>query len=104
MTDYQESQKVLSPLNSGPSICVDFQISSKLKPLQLLLKTVVTIKFTTLRNYGLIDDRCQYCQVSNLTGVKNPKKTIVTIEFTTLTLCRVQNFIKIEVFSSETMT
>ena len=76
MTDYQESQKILSPLNSGPSICVDFQISSKLKPLQLLLKTVVTIKFTTLRNYGLIDDRCQYCQVSNLTGIKNHKKLL----------------------------
>ena len=59
----QESQKNLSPLNSGPSICVELQISSKLKLLQLLLKTIVTIEFITLRNYGLKDDRCQYWQV-----------------------------------------
>ena len=40
------------------------QISSKLKLLQLLLKTIVTIEFITLCNYGLKDkgvniDRCQ---------------------------------------------
>ena len=39
---------------------VEFQISSKLKLLQLLLKTIVTIEFTNLPNYGLKDDRCQY--------------------------------------------
>ena len=39
---------------------VEFQISSKLKLLQLLLKTIVTIEFTNLHNYGLKDDRCQY--------------------------------------------
>ena len=72
----QESQKILSPLNSGPSICVEFQISSKLKLLQLLLKTIVTIEFTTLHNYGLKDDRCQYWQMSNLTGVENHKKLL----------------------------
>ena len=49
----QESQNFLSPLNSGPLISVEFQISSKVKLLQLLLKTIVTIEFTTLRNYGL---------------------------------------------------
>ena len=52
------------------------QISSKLKLLQPLLKTIVTIEFTTLRNYGLKDDRCQYWQVSNLTGVENHKKLL----------------------------
>ena len=56
----QESQKNLSPLNSGPSIYVDFQVSSKLRRMQLLLKTIVTIEFTTLHNYGLEDHRCQY--------------------------------------------
>ena len=56
----QESQKNLSPLNSGPSIYVDFQISSKLRCMQLLLKTIVTIEFTTCHNYGLEDHRCQY--------------------------------------------
>ena len=57
---HQESQKNLSSLISGLSICVEFQISSKLKLLQLLLKTIVTIEFTNLPNYGLKDDRCQY--------------------------------------------
>ena len=72
----QESQIILSPMNSGPWICVEFQISSKLKLLQLLFKTIVTIEFTTLRNYGLKDDRCQYRQESNLTGVENHKKQL----------------------------
>ena len=39
-------------------------------------------------------DRCQIWQVSRI-----KKKTIATIEFTTLTLCRVGNFIEIEVFA-----
>ena len=39
---------------------VEFQISSKLKLFQLLLKTIVTIEFTNLHNFGLNDDRCQY--------------------------------------------
>ena len=69
----QESQKVLSPLNSRFSICVEFQISSKLKLLQLLLKTIVSIEFTTICNYGLRDDRCQCCQVSKNEGVENHK-------------------------------
>ena len=30
---HQESQTIMSPLNSGPSICVEFQISSKLETL-----------------------------------------------------------------------
>ena len=53
----QESLKILLPLNSGPLICVEFQISSKLKLLQLLFKTMA-----------------RYWQVSNLTGVENHKK------------------------------
>ena len=70
----QELHEILSPLNSGSLICVEFQISSKLKLLQLLLKTIVTIEFTFLRSYSLKDDRCQYWQVSNLTGIENHKK------------------------------
>ena len=77
----QESLKILLPLNSGPLICVEFQISSKLKLLQLV------------QNYGQV-----------LAGVKfdrrrESQKTIFTIEFTTLTLFRVRNCIKIEAFA-----
>ena len=72
----RESQNILSRLNSGTSICVEFQISSKLKLLQLLLKTIVTFEFTTLRNYGLKYDTWQYWQVSNLTGIENHKKLL----------------------------
>ena len=44
--------------------------------LQLLLKTIVSSEFTNLGNYGLKDDRCQYWQVSNLTGIENHKKLL----------------------------
>ena len=72
----QESQKNLSPLNSGPSIYVNFQVSSKLRRMQLLLKTIVTIEFTNLNNYGLEDHRCQYWEVSNFRGVENHEKLL----------------------------
>ena len=72
----QESRKNLSPLNSGPSICAEFQISSKMKLLQPLLRTIITIEFSTLCNYDLKDDRCQYWQVPNLTGLENYKKLL----------------------------
>ena len=72
----QKSQNILSQLNSGSSICVEFQISSKLKLLQLLLKTIITIEFTILNNYGLKDDRCQYWKVPNLTSEENHKKQL----------------------------
>ena len=73
---HRESQKNLSSLISGLSICVEFQISPKLKLSQLLLKIIVTFEFTTLHNYGLKYDTCQYWQVSNLTGVENYKKLL----------------------------
>ena len=94
---HQESQKNWSLLISGLSICVEFQISSKLKILQLLLKIIVTIEFTNLRNYGLKDDSANIDKCQIWQGWES-QKTIVTIEFTTLILCRVQNFIKIEAF------
>ena len=58
---------------------VEFQISSKVKLLQLLLKAIVTIEFSTLQNYGLKDDRYQYWQVSNLTAVENHKKLLLLL-------------------------
>ena len=75
----QESQKILPPLNSGPSMFVEFQISSKVKLLQLLLKAIVTIEFSTLQNYGLRDDRYQYWQVPNLIAVENHKKLLLLL-------------------------
>ena len=40
LTGIKNYKQILSPLNSGPSIYVEFQISSKLNLLQLLLKTM----------------------------------------------------------------
>ena len=76
LTGFKNHKKKLSSLNSGPSIFVEFQISSKLKLLQLLLKTIATNEFTTVRNYCLKDGRCQYWQVPNLSGVENHKKLL----------------------------
>ena len=50
-------KKLLSPLNSPPSICEDYKISSKLKHLLFFVQ-----------NYGLKEDRCQHWQVSKITG------------------------------------
>ena len=86
LTGIKNYKKFLSPLNSGPSIYVEFQISSKLKLFQLLFKAMAW-KMT-----GANIDSCEIWQASKIT------KTIVTIEFTTLDLCRVRNFIKIEAF------
>ena len=83
----QKLQKYLSPLYSGSLIYV---VSNFIKTEALA---------TFVQNYGLKDDRYQYWQLSNLTGIKNRKKTIATIEFTTLNFCKVRNVIKIEAFA-----
>ena len=81
MTGVKNHKKLLLTLNSPPSVCAKYKISSKLKDLSFLVQ-----------NSGLKDDSYQYRQVQKL------QKTIVTIEFTGLDLCRVRNFIKIEAF------
>ena len=58
-------KKLLSLLNLQPSLCVEFEISSKLKHLLLFLQ-----------NYGLTDGRCQHWQLSILAGIKNYKKLL----------------------------
>ena len=92
LTGIENHKKLLSLLNSPPSLCVEYKISSRLKRLPFFVQN--------FQNYGLTDDRCIYWQVSILTDVKNYKKTIVTIEFTALDLCRVQNFFKIDAFAT----
>ena len=52
----QESQKLLSLLNSPASLCVEYEISLKLKHLLFFIQ-----------NYGLKDDRCKHWQVSRIT-------------------------------------
>ena len=91
LTGVENHKKLLSLLNSPPSPCVKYKISSELKHLPFFVQN--------FKNYGLTDDRCIYWQVWILTGVKNYKKTIVTIDFTALDLCRVRNFIRIEAFA-----
>ena len=61
----ENHEKLLSLLNSPPSLCVEFEISSKLKHLLLFLQ-----------NYGLTDGRCQHWQVPKLTGIKNYRKLL----------------------------
>ena len=65
LTGFENHRKLLSLLNSPPWICVEYEISSKLKHLPFFVQ-----------NYGLKDDRCQYWQVSKLTGVKNYKNLL----------------------------
>ena len=91
LTGVENHKKLLSLLNSPPSPCVKYKISSELKHLPFFVQN--------FKNYGLTDDTCMYWQVWILTGVKNYKKTIVTIDFTVLDLCRVRNFIRIEAFA-----
>ena len=81
LTGVKNHKKLLLILNSPPSVCAKYKISSKLKDLSFLVQ-----------NSGLKDDRYQYRQVPKL------QKTIVTIEFIGLDLCRVRNFIKIKAF------
>ena len=56
LTGVKNYKKLLSPLNSPPSICAEYKISSKLKHLLLFIQ-----------NYGLKDDTCQHWQVSRIT-------------------------------------
>ena len=65
LTGFENCKKLLSLLNSPPSLCVEFEISSKLKHLQFFAQ-----------NYGLKDERYQHWQVSILTGVKNYKNLL----------------------------
>ena len=59
------TKKLLSLLNSPPSLCAEYKVSSKLEHLLFFVQ-----------NYGLTDDRCQQLQVSILTAVKNYKKIL----------------------------
>ena len=52
----ENHERLLSLLNSSPSHCVEFEISSKLKHLSFFVQ-----------NYGLKDNRYQYWQVSRIT-------------------------------------
>ena len=65
LTGIKNHKKLLSLLNSTSSICVEYEISSKLKHLPFFVQ-----------NYGLKDDRCQHWQVSILRGVKNYKNLL----------------------------
>ena len=56
-------KKLLSPLNSPCSICAKYKIESKLEDLPFLVQ-----------NCDKKGHRCQYRQVSILTGIKNHKK------------------------------
>ena len=72
----QNCKKLLSLLNSLASICAEYEISSKLKPLSFFVQ-----------NYDLKDGRCQHWQVSE------SQKTIVINEFSTFKLFTMQNFV-----------
>ena len=92
LTGIENHKKLLSLLNSPPSLCVEYKISSKLKHLPFFVQN--------FQNYGLTEDRCIYWHVSILTDFKNYKKTIVSIEFTTLDLCKERNFFKTDAFAT----
>ena len=49
LTVVKNPKNLLSPLNSSPSICLEYKISSKLKHLPFFVQ-----------NYGLKDGRCQH--------------------------------------------
>ena len=65
LTGIENHKTILSLLNSPPSLCAEYEISSKLKHLPFFVQ-----------NYGLTNDRCQHSQVSILTGVKSYKKLL----------------------------
>ena len=64
----ENHKKLLPLLNSPPSLCVDYEISSKLIHLPFFVQN--------FQKHGLTDDRCLHWQVSILTGVKNYKKLL----------------------------
>ena len=61
----QNYKKLLSPLNSAPSICAELKVSSKLKHLPFFAQIC-----------GLKHDWCQYWQRLKLTSIKNHKKLL----------------------------
>ena len=65
LTSIKNHKKLLPPLNSPASICVEYEISSKLKHLPFFVQ-----------KYGLKEDSCQHWQVSKVTSVKNYKKLL----------------------------
>ena len=83
LTVVKNHKKLSSPLNSPPSICLEYKISSKLKHFLFLV-----------HNFGPKTDKCQHWQVSKIT------KNFVTIEFRAFDLCRVSNFIKTEALAT----
>ena len=58
LTCVNNYKNLLSPLNSPPSICAEYKISSKLKHLLFFVQ-----------NYDLKDDRCQRWQESTLSRI-----------------------------------
>ena len=66
LTGVENHKKLLSLLNSPLSLCVEYEISSKLIHLPFFLQN--------FQKHGLTDDSCLHWQVSILTGVKNYKR------------------------------
>ena len=82
LTGVENHKKLLSLLNSPLSLCVEYEISSKLIHLPFFVPKTWSNRW----------------QVPTLTGVKNYKKLFSPL--TSLDLCRVQNFKKIEAFTA----
>ena len=68
LTGVENHKKLLSLLNSPPSLCVEYKISSTLKHLPLFVQN--------FQNYGLTDNKFLHWQMSILTGIKNYKKLL----------------------------
>ena len=74
LTDVKNYKKLLWPLNSPPSICVEYEISSRLTHLPLFVQS-----------YDLNDDS------ANIGKCQESQKTIVIGEFSTFKLFTTQN-------------
>ena len=83
LTVVKNHKKLLSPLNSSPSVCLEYKVSSKLKHLPSMV-----------HNFGLKTDRYQYWLATKIT------KIFVTTIFRVFDLCRVSNFIKTEALAT----
>ena len=70
-------KKLLPPMNSPPSICEEYKISSKLKHLLFFVQ-----------NYGLKDDS------ANIGRYQESQKTIAMNEFSTFKLFSMQSFVE----------
>ena len=86
MTGIEKHKKLLSLLNSPSSLCVEYEISSKLIHLPFFVQN--------FQKHVLTDDSAYIDWRQKL------QKSIATIEFTALDLCRVWNFIRIEAFTA----